>query len=75
VIIRSGLSLFVLAPLSENMTRLLQELIVEYSRLTVTAGWSHCQSSQATSFVGLPILNVPGGMNTMFVGAANTEAR
>lgn len=27
------------------------------------------------SIGGLPILKVPGGMNTMFVGAANSTAR
>jgi hypothetical protein len=31
--------------------------------------------SRSTSFVGLPILNVPGGMNTMFVGATASTAR
>ena len=48
---------------------------IQNPRLIVTAVCGPSLSMRSTSFVGLPIRNVPGGMNTMFVGAANTSDR
>ena len=47
---------------------------IQNPRLIVTAVCGPSQSKRSTSFVGLPIRNVPGGMNTMFVGAAIATA-